>query len=186
MFGKPSKGSGNTRGLFYMPRFTNPGGIYASDNAGYIFNEFFIQFDKITQQNMAKMTANHPDDAVNNLIQNYDFVAVILDYEGNKICYSLRPANRLPTEFTDRVRSVLDIMPNDTVLWADDVFNTPQEATAREVIFGQKAKRSSPPHPPRPPSKASLRKEAEKRWAHPDALSKDELDFLMGKKPRKP
>lgn len=173
--------SQRSRALFFVPRITPPVGFFAEDKlggGGYIMAEILKALSDRTGHRLPPIALEHPDTAVNEYVRNYGMVIVMLDHEGNKVCLSTNYRNQLPAQFLDRVRNYLEIMPDDTVLWAEDLFNSPRPAPAREVVYGQK--------PEKPPKKPS-RKEVAQKWQHPDALTPDELSFLMGKsKPPKP
>jgi hypothetical protein len=168
------------RALFYIPRITADTGFFAEDQGdGYILAEILKALADRTGRALPALALQHPDTAVNEYVRNYNMVIVMLDHEGNKVCISADYRNQLPPSFVDRVRSFLQVMPDDTVLWAEDVFNTPRPAPAREVVYGQK---------PEKPPKSPTRKELAKKWQHPEALTPEEMSFLMGKstKPPKP
>lgn len=169
-----------TRGFFYIPRVTGDAGIFAEDRGrSYIFKEFLKALSEWIDREFPSLVYKYPDRATNEYVKNYDMVAVLVDHEGNKVCYSVNYLNKLPQVFVDRIRSHLQIMPDDTILWADDVYSTPRPASAREVIYGQK-----PEKPPKNPT----RRELAKKWQHPEALTPEEMSFLMGKptEPPKP
>lgn len=114
----------------------------------------------------------HPDNAVNSYVQNYGLVIVMIDQDGRKVCYSSNYRNKLPEPFLDRVRSRMGVMPADTVLWADDVFKTPEPYPAREVVYGEK---------PEPPPKKPTRAQKRAQWAHPSPLNPEEINYLTGR-----
>lgn len=173
MLGKRKSASrGVTWGLFYVPGQSRDSGIFVTDKSGYIFSEFFKTLAAEKNMELPPLVLKHPDQAVNEYVRNYEMVAVLRDPEGNKICYSVDYRNKLPSAFTARLRNFMQVMPDDTVLWSDDVLRDPQEAPAREVIYGQK-----PEKPPKKPSRADVRKQ----WAHPGELKPDEMDYLLGK-----
>ena len=174
MLGKRNTTSGSvTWGFFYVPRITREAGIFATDKKGYIFSEFFKLLAEEKGVDLPPGVMKHPDEAANEYVRNYGMVVVLRDPEGTKICYSVNYRNKLPLSFTDRLRTHLQLMPDDTVLWSDDILKDPQEAPAREVVYGEKPQREKVPRK----SKAQLRKE----WAHPTALNKGEMDYLLGK-----
>jgi len=177
MLGKQKSSSGTTRGFFYLPGITRDNGIFAEDSHDYIFINFFKILAKEKGMELPPPMLEHPDNAFNEYLRNYGLVAVVLQPDGGKECYSVEYRNKLPAAFIDRVRAYLQVMPDDTVLWRDDAFNAPQEAPAREVIYGQR-----PEKPPRKPSRQDVRK----HWAHPGGLSPEEMDYLTGKKKEPP
>lgn len=173
MLGKQkSKTRGKIWGFFYVPGTTRDSGIFTTDDKGYIFSEFFKILADEKGAKPPQLMLKHPDEAMDEYIRNYDLVAVLRDPEGNKICYSVNYLNKLPAAFTARLRTYLQLMPDDPVLWSDSVLRDPQEADARQVIYGQR-----PEKPPRKPTRAEVRR----HWAHPSELSKPEMDYLTGK-----
>ena len=159
-------------GLFYLPRVTSDQGIFAAEQADDIFTSFLRSLERYTGKRVPSVMYDHPDNAVNQYVVNYGLVVIMLDTDGNKVCYSSSYRNKLPMPFLDRVRSSMGLMPGDTVLWSDDVFRRPEEASAREVVYGEK-----PEKPPRKPTRAEVRT----RWAHAKELGPDEMSYLMGK-----
>lgn len=177
---KAAPAPNRTRGLFFIPRITGDNGFFAEDRGdSYILTEILKAIADRTGHTMPDLVLKHPDNAVNEYVRNYGMVIVMVDHEGNKVCISSDYRNQLPPPFVDRVRAFLQIMPDDMVLWSEDVFNAPRPAPAREVVYGQK--------PEKPPKKPT-RKELAVKWQHPEALSPEEMSFLMGKstKPPKP
>lgn len=169
-----------TRGFFHVPRVTGERGLYADDrNGGYIFANFLKKFAEHTGRPMTALAKKMPDTAINEMVTNFGMVVVMKDHDGNKICFSTSYRPKLPQAFVERIRSDLNLMPTDVILWADNVFDEPQEAPAREVIYGER-----PEKPPKQPGRAQIAK----KWQHPEALSPDEMSFLVGKstKPPKP
>ena len=167
-----SKSTGKFWGFFYIPGTTRDSGIFVTDDKGYIFSEFFKVLADEKGAQPPRLVLKHPDEAIDEYIRNYDLVAVLRDPDGNKICYSVNYLNKLPQGFTNRLRTYLQLMPDDTVLWSDSVLAEPQEAAARQVIYGQR-----PEKPPRKPTRADVRK----HWAHPSELNQKERDYLSGK-----
>lgn len=166
------KSSGQTRGLFYVPNVTFDIGLFVTDKNGYIFSEFFKQLASQKNIKLPPSVLEHPDNAANEYVRNYDMVIVLRTSDNTKVCYSAEYRNKLPSEFTEQLRRYLDIQRDDTVLWSDDIFKDPQEAPAREVIYGQK---------PEPPPKKPTRAQTRQKWAHPGGLSREEMDYLTGK-----
>lgn len=174
MLGKRKSTSGSvTWGFFLIPRITRENGIFATDKKGYIFTEFFKLLADEKGMDLPPGVMKHPDEAVNEYVRNYGMVIVLRDPEGTFICYSVKYRNKLPESFLARLRSHFHLMPDSSVLWSDDVLKDPQEAPAREVIFGEKPERDRIPRK----SRAQVRKE----WAHPTALNTGEMDYLLGK-----
>lgn len=169
---------GSTWGLFYVPRMTRSSGIFVDDaGGGYVFSEFFKILAQEKNMTLPRLVVKFPDNAVNEYLRNYGMVAVVRDQEGNKMCWSVNYRNRLPLVFTDRLRAHFGLMPDDTVLWSDDVFREPREAPAREVVYGER---------PEKPPKKQTRAEVRKKWAKPDELSSHEWDYLSGKTEEEP
>jgi hypothetical protein len=177
MLGKRKSTSSVTWGLFYIPRITRDNGIFVTDKGGYIFSNFFKALAAEKEMRLPPLVLKHPDEAANEYVRNYDMVIVLKDPEGTKICYSVEYRNKLPLAFADRIKTFMQVMPDDTVLWSDNVLKDPQEAPAREVIYGQK-----PEKPPRRETRADIRK----KWAHPGELKPDELNYLLGKSQEPP
>jgi hypothetical protein len=174
MFGKKTKpGPAQSGGFFYMPRLTREEGIFVSDKGGYLFSEFLKVLSQESGSEIPPNALKHPDTAINNYVRNYGLIAVIKDHENRIVCYSASYLNRLPSAFTDQLRSLLRVVPDTEILWSDDVFKEPQYASAREVIYGQKLEK--------PPGRRT-REQIRRTWAHPQALNKRELDFLSGKR----
>lgn len=172
MLGKrKSKSTGKNWGFFYIPGTTRDSGIFVTDEKEYIFSAFFKVLADEKGFRPPPLMLKHPDEAMNEYIRNYDLVAVLRDPEGNKICYSVNYLNKLPSEFTNRLRTYLQLMPDDTVLWSDSVSTDPQEAPARQVIYGQR--------PEKPPKRTKA--DVRKHWAHPAELKPEEMDYLSGK-----
>lgn len=167
--GKSSSKSSYTWGLFYIPRITPEGGLFADDHQGsrYIFTEVLRSLGNYVDRKFGANILRHSDTAVNEYVRNYGMVLLMLDHERRKLCFSASYRPKLPQPFIDRVRETLRIMPDDTLLWADDVFKEPQEAPAREVLYGERLAK--------PPRQSARR--------HPEALSASELDYLTGKNP---
>lgn len=177
MLGKRKTTSGSvTWGFFYIPRITRESGIFATDKKGYIFSEFFKLLADEKGLDLPPGVLKHPDEAANEYVRNYGMVIVLRDPEGTKICYSTRFRNKLPLAFTDRLRTHLQLMPDDAVLWSDDINVDPQEASAREVIYGEK-----PQAHERVPGTRRTKAQIRKQWAHPTALNADEMNYLLGK-----
>lgn len=178
MLGKRRSTSGSvTWGFFYIPRITRDAGIFATDKKGYIFTEFFKLLAEEKGMTLPPLVLKHPDEATNEYVRNYGMVIVLKDPEGTKICYSANYRNKLPTAFIDRLRVHGGVMPDDTVLWSDTVLKDPQEAPAREVIYGEKPERA-------PAAKRRTAATVRKDWAHPSALKPEEMDYLLGKTPK--
>ena len=135
--------SGSVWGFFYVPRTTRESGIFATDKKGYIFSEFFKILADEKGLELPPLALKHPDEAINEYLKNYGLVAVVRDHQGSKLCFSISRCNKLPTGFTDRLRTYLELMPSDTIQWSDDVFKEAQRVAASEVIYGM-----SPPPPP--------------------------------------
>lgn len=176
MLGKRKSTSGSvTWGFFYIPRITRDAGIFATDKKGYIFTEFFKILAEEKGLDLPPLVMKHPDEAANEYVRNYGMVIVLRDPEGTNICYSVQYRNKLPTAFLDRLRTHGQLMPDNTVLWSDDVMKDPQEAPAREVIYGEKPQRRAAARR----TSATVRKD----WAHPGELKPEEMDYLLGKDP---
>jgi len=137
------KTSGCIRGFFYIPQTTRESGIFTTDGEGYIFSEFFRILADEKDMELPPLVLKHPDEAINEYLKSYGLVAVVQDQEKSIICFSSSRCNKLPTAFTDRIRTFLHLMPSDTTQWTDDVFKETQKAAASEVIYG-----TSPPSPP--------------------------------------
>jgi hypothetical protein len=173
MLGRSKPKSAITKGYFYVPRQTREDGIFASDrDEDYIFVDFFKILARERGRQLPELVLKYPDNAINEYLKNYGLVIVMLDHEGNKFCYSRNYRNNLPTVFTDQIKSHLQIMPSDTVFWSDDIFKEPREVSAGEVIYGERISR---------PSSRKTLAQKQKDWAHPQELTKDELDYLSGK-----
>lgn len=175
MFGakKSKPGPAPSGGFFYLPRLTRKDGIFVSDQQGeYLFTAFLKVLANETGSELQPNVLKHPDNAVNSYIRNFDLVLVMKDHEGRVICYSSSYTNRLPRAFTDQLRSHFNIGPDSDILWADDVFTEPQYASAREVLYGQKLEK--------PPTRRT-REQIRRTWAHPQALSPKEMDYLLGR-----
>lgn len=176
MLGNNSKSGAATLAFFYIPEITRDSGIFVSDKDGYIFSEFFKILAEEKGTELPPSVLDHPDHAANDYVRNYNMVIVMKDASNAKICYSVDYVNKLPREFIDRIRNYLHLMPDDTVLWSDDVFKDPSEVSAREVIYGKKLERPS----------RETRADIRKKWAHPQALNQREMDYLTGKSDEPP
>ncbi len=159
-------------GVFYIPRFTSEQGIFADGTKDYIFVDFIKAIQKLSGRQLPSMALTKPDSVVNEYVKNYGLVAVVVDGSAKQV-FSYNFRNKLPQGFIDRVRSI-GVMPDDTVLWAKDVFNEPQPLPAREVIYGEK---------PQKMPKGMTRDQVRAKWANPQELTPDELRYLMGKDP---
>lgn len=178
MLGKSNSAkTGHTLGLFYIPRITRENGVFTSDANGYIFTEFFRIIAEEHGTQVPEMAVKQPDTMANHYVRNYAAVFILKTPDGENICYSVNYRNQLPSALTDRLRRVFELMPDDTVLWSDDVFKEPQSAPAREVLYGER-----PEKPPKRETRAAI----QKRWAHPQALDQNELDYLNGKRTEPP
>jgi hypothetical protein len=153
------------------------GAFFEDVGQTYVFEALLRSLEQYTRQKFPEQVYEHPDHAVNEYVRNYGMVIAMIDHEGNKTLISPKYWLKIPPAFQDRIRSFLQIMPDDTVLWAEDVFKTPQPAPARETIYGER---------PEKPSKAPSRKATEKKWQHPDALTPEEMSFLTGKSTKPP
>lgn len=181
MIGKGKKGQPprpRASGLFVVPRVTPTTGLYFAESPTEdVFTNLIKRLGEYGQNPPSPAALKHPDTAVNALIQDYNGVIVLIDGDGRKLCYSLNYRNKLPVSFTDRLRSDLGIMPSDTIIWADDVFqDNGKSGLAMEIIWGET--RSQPPRP--------SRTDAAQKWLHPDELSPEELNYLMGKSEEPP
>jgi hypothetical protein len=170
--GKHHKTNRQSWGLFYLPRVTADQGIFAAEGVEDIFTAFLRAMERYTSRRIPQPMYDHPDNAVNSYVKDYGLVIVMLDQDGTKLCYSANPRNRLPVAFLDRVRSTMAVMPSDIIRWSDDVFKTPEEVSAREVVYGEK-----PEKPPRKLTKAEKRA----KWAQPVTLTPEEVAYLTGK-----
>jgi hypothetical protein len=159
-------------GVFYLPRFTSEQGVFADGSKDYIFVDFLKEIQKLSGRDFPPMALTKPDTVVNEYVKNYGLVAVVVDGSAKQV-FSYTFRNKLPQQFMDRVQSI-GVMPDDTVLWANDVFNEPQPLPAREVIYGQK---------PEKLPKGLTRNQTRAKWANPQELSPDELRYLMGQDP---
>jgi len=138
------KTRGSVWGFFYIPRITRESGIFASDKKDYLFSEFFKILAEEKEMKLPPLVLKHPDEATNEYLKNYGLVVVVRDHaEGNNICFSNSRCNKLPAEFTDRIRNNLKVMQSDVIQWSDDLLKQAQIATVREVIYGE-----PPPAPP--------------------------------------
>jgi hypothetical protein len=160
-----------TVGFFYSPMIGPDTGIMVTDENGYIFTEYVIALGKHGNE-LPPIVLEHPDEFVNELIRNYDLVVVTYNWEGDKMCFSRKHRNRLPRQLLELIRFA-QVMPADTILWADDVFKTPEPALAREVIYGER--------PERDEQERQRKSSIASKWQHPDALSSEEMDLLTGK-----
>lgn len=163
-------------GLFYVPRMTRENGIFTDDSGGYIFSQFFKILAEEKGVPLPPLALKLPDNALNEYVRNYGLVAVVRDHEGASICWSANYLNKLPLPFTDRLRRSFGIMPDDMVLWSDDVFKEPQSVSAREVIFGDRLKKQERP----------TKDQVKKKWVGPGELNKGEWDYLSGKSSESP
>ena len=167
-----------SQGLFWLPRIVSDSGVFFTDRGeSYIFAALLKSLAEYTGKPVAPLALQHADTAVNEYVRNYGMVIAMIDHEGHKLIISERQSPRLPVPFQDRIRSALQIMPDDTVLFSNDVFATPQPASAREVVYGER---------PQKPPKGPTRKETEKKWSHPEGLSPDEMAYLTGKSKKPP
>jgi len=182
MLGKKSRrkakaqAGGPSLALFYIPRMTSEQGLTADDRSGYIFEQVLKRLGEFTNVRMPPELLQGSDKAINVYIRNYGMVLLLVDHEDNRIFYSANYKNKLPTVFTDRVRRDFNVLPDSQILWASDVYVTPRQAPAREVIWGEKLQ-----GPPK-----ETRTQKKEKWQHPEGLSPEELDYLMGKKKQPP
>lgn len=158
-----------------MPEMTRPEGIFVNDNEGYIFSEFFKTIAQEGGVELPPAVLEHPDNAANAYVQNYGLVIVMQNPDRSFVCFSSNYLNKLPMQFTSRVRSHFGLMPTGKVFWSDDVFKEPEEFPARQVIYGQK------PEPPPPRAPKQTKEQVRRRWANPK-LSQRELDYLKGER----
>jgi len=164
----------SSRGVFYIPRITPNSGLFFEDRGEtYVFAALLKALSSFTGRAFPAIVFEHSDTAVNEYVTNYGMVIGMTDHEGNKTVISAQYRNNLPSLYVDRLRSFLQFMPGDIVLWAKNVFDTPQPAPAKEVVYGEKPEQS-----PRRLSKTEIAA----KWQHPDALSSGEMDYLTGKK----
>src|SRR5208283_4295464 len=113
--------SGSIWGFFYISGTTRDSGIFTPDTEGYIFSEFFRILADEKGMELPPLVLKHPDEAVNEYLKNYGLVAFLWNTRANRFCFSNSRCNKLPTEFTDRLRNYAKLMPTDTVEWTDDI-----------------------------------------------------------------
>lgn len=186
MLGKPKfRTGGSTWGFFYVPKITRNTGIFASDDKGQIFIEFFRTLASEKGTTLPDVITSAPNVAANQYITNYGLVAIIQNRDGAVFCYSYRYRNKLPPEFVERVRSHMKLMPEDSIFWSNDVTKAPRSGPAREIVYGQpteKKPKSAKTAEPYRGGHRQTRAQKGQNWVNVKPLTKDEMDFLTGKR----